>query len=451
MPFGESIVALSTPAGESAIAVVRVSGQLCHQLVTKIFGQDPLTPRKAKLADYVDRSGKVVDQVVYIFFAESASYTGEEMLEVNCHGNPLIIQNIIEDLLARGCRIAEPGEFTRTAFLNGRMDLSQAEAVLDIIHARSEKALEVARKQLEGSVGKKVNQLIDKLLEIIASLEAYIDFPEEDLPPEGETGPLKAMVFLIDEVDRLISTSHYSTLLHEGVKTVITGAPNAGKSSLLNALTGEDRVIVSREPGTTRDFIEEPVMLGSYVVRFVDTAGLQDPGSDIERMGIDKTIEQLDRADFVLLVLDGTAPCPTQLFELKNKFISGRTIVIENKIDLPNQQDHRNSFPEIPHCRISALTGDGIDGLKKELEKALEADLEVPTEDRIVVSARHADALKEAKVCLLEALEKLRNGEAMELVASDLRASLDSMGRITGKIDNERMLDKLFSEFCIGK
>lgn len=451
MPFGESIVALSTPAGESAIAVVRVSGNICHQLVTKIFGQDPLIPRKAKLADYVDRSGKVVDQVVYIFFAEKASYTGEEMLEVNCHGNPLIIQNIIEDLLARGCRIAEPGEFTRTAFLNGRMDLSQAEAVLDIIHARSEKALEVARKQLDGSVGKKVNQLIDKLLEIIASLEAYIDFPEEDLPPEDETGPLEAMVFLIDEMDRLISTSHYSTLLHEGVKTVIVGAPNAGKSSLLNALTGEDRVIVSREPGTTRDFIEEPVMLGSYVVRFVDTAGLQEPGSDIERMGIDKTIEQLDRADFVLLVLDGTAPYPTQLFELKNKFFSGRTIVIENKIDLPNQQDHRNSFPEIPHCRISALTGDGIDGLKSDLEKALEADLDVPTEDRIVVSARHADALKEAKVCLLGALEKLRSGEAIELVASDLRSSLDSMGRITGKIDNERMLDKLFSEFCIGK
>ncbi len=451
MPFGESIVALSTPAGESAIAVVRVSGHLCHRLVTKVFRNSSPCPRKAVLAEYIDLGGKSVDQVVYIFFAENASYTGEEMLEINCHGNPYIIQNIMEDLLARGCRMAEPGEFTKIAFLNGRMDLSQAEAVLDLIHARSEKALEVARKQLEGSVGKKVNQLIDKLLGIIAALEAYIDFPEEDLPPEDASGPLQDVVLLMIEMERLISTSHYSTILHEGVKTVIAGAPNAGKSSLLNAMTGEDRVIVSREPGTTRDFVEEPIMLGSYIIRLIDTAGFQEPGSEIERMGIDKAMEQLDRADFVLVTLDGALPCPIHLRNLQDKLKPGRALIVENKIDLPNRLDHRQSFPEIPHCEVSAVNGDGIDELKKVLLKTLEANLDVPGEDRIVVSARHAGALKNARNGLCDALKKLRNVEAIELVASDLRSSLHFLGEITGKIDNERMLDKLFNQFCIGK
>ncbi len=451
MPFGESIVALSTPAGESAIAVVRVSGSLCHQLVTKIFGNTSPSPRKTVLAEYIDLHGKSVDQVVYIFYAESASYTGEEMLEINCHGNPFIIQNMIEDLLDRGCRIAEPGEFTKTAFLNGRMDLSQAEAVLDLIQARSEKALEVARKQLDGSIGSKVNQLIDKLLEIIAALEAYIDFPEEDLPPEDESGPLKEMGSLRVEMERLISTSHYSAILREGVKTVIVGPTNAGKSSLLNALTGEDRVIVSQEPGTTRDFVEEPIMLGSYIIRLIDTAGFQESASDIERKGIDKTLEQLERADFVLVTLDGTLPCPPRLLELQDKLEPGRALIIENKIDLPNRLNHRQSLPQYPHCGVSALTGEGIDELKKVLLETLETNLDVPGEDRIVVSARHAGAFKNAQNRLDEALRKLPNGEAIELVVSDLRASLHFLGEITGKIDNERMLDKLFSKFCIGK
>ncbi len=451
MPFGESIVALSTPAGESAIAVVRVSGSICHQLVTKVFDSPSPCPRKAVLAEYIDLEGKSVDQVVYIFYAENASYTGEEMLEINCHGNPFIIQNMIEDLLARGCRIAEPGEFTKTAFLSGRMDLSQAEAVLDLIHACSEKALEVARKQLDGSVGNKVNQLIDKLLGMIANLEAYIDFPEEDLPTEDKSGPLKELVTLRVEMERLISTSHYSTILHEGVKVVIVGPTNAGKSSLLNALTGEDRVIVSQEPGTTRDFVEEPIMLGSYIIRLIDTAGFQKPGSDIERMGIDKSMGQLEQADFVLVTLDGTLPCPPKLLELQNKLKPGRALIIENKIDLPNRQDHRQTFPQFPHCEASALTGEGIDELKKQLLETLETNLEVPGEDRIVVSARHAGAFKMAQKGLDEALRKLPKGEAIELVVSDLRSSLHSLGEIIGKIDNERMLDKLFSKFCIGK
>ncbi len=451
MPFDESIVALSTPTGESAIAVIRVTGGLCHQLVTYIFNKSSPQPRKATLADYIDENGLILDQVVYLFYAEKASYTGEEMLEINCHGNPLIIQKIIEDLLARGCRMAEPGEFTKTAFLNGRIDLSQAEAVIDLIQARSEKALDVARKQLDGAVGKKVNQLIDKLLEIIAAIEAYIDFPEEDLPPEGDPGPVSEMNALVEEMNRLVSTSHYSTLLHEGVRTAIVGAPNAGKSSLLNVLSGEDRVIVSREPGTTRDFIEEPIMVGSYIVRLIDTAGIQEPGSEIERMGINKAIEQLDRADFVLVVLDGTLPCPTLLLEQKEKFPEGRVIVVENKIDLPDQMDHRSVLTDFPHCQVSALTGEGIEKLRKSLAQSLETGLDVPDEGQIVVSARHADALKDAIKSVIEAMNKLGEGIAIELVASDLRNSLDALSRITGKIDNERMLDKLFGTFCIGK
>jgi len=304
MPGTDTIVALATPAGESAIAMIRVSGCLCPQLVENVFGAPPAKPRHATCGRYRDINNAVIDEVVYIYYADSASYTGQKMLEICGHGNPLIAQKMIEDLIERGCRMAEPGEFTRIAFLNGCMDLSQAEAVIDLIRARSDKAIEIAQKQLQGAVGKKVNELTDRLLSVIAWVEATIDFPEENLPPDDQPGPIRDLQNLCGAMERLISTSHYSSLLHNGIKVVITGPPNTGKSSLLNFLTGEERVIVSPEPGTTRDFIEANIMIGSYSMRIIDTAGLHSPDSDIERQGIEKTCEQVENADFHLVVIN---------------------------------------------------------------------------------------------------------------------------------------------------
>ena len=451
MPFDETILALATPAGESAIAMVRLSGPLCKSLVSEVFNSSGIIPRKAIYAQFRDSDGKKIDEVIYVYFENDSSYTGEPMLEISCHGSPLIAQKIIEDFLKRGCRMAEPGEFTRTAFLNGKMDLSQAEAVIDLIQARSERALDAARKQLDGSVGKRINQLADNLLKVIASIEAYIDFPEEDLPVEDPDGPAKDLARLQEEIDHLISTSQYNNLLHKGVKTVIVGPPNTGKSSLLNTLTGQERVLVTDEPGTTRDYVEENTFLGSYFVRLIDTAGLREPVNDIEELGIAKTCEQILSADIHLFVIDTTDKSPTLPDDIAGQFNPSKTIVVENKIDLDESRNHSAFMPEMLHCRLSALTGDGIDDFIESFVTNLEKDIFIPNENGVIVSARHADALLQVKNCLGSAMDKLTQCVPVELVASDLRGALDAMGQITGKIDNEQILDNLFSRFCIGK
>lgn len=451
MPLKETIVALATPHGESALALIRLSGPQSHELTEIIFKPEDTLPRHAYLGSYRDLKEDELDTVVYTYYAKDASYTGEELLEISCHGNPFIVQKIIEDLIQRGCRIAEPGEFTRLAFLNGRMDLSQAEAVMDLIRARSDKAHEAAKKQLSGSVRNKVNALTEGLLQVISHFEAYIDFPEEDLPPEDFKGPVRELTALKVDMERLITTSQYSAVLHEGIKTVIVGLPNVGKSSLLNALTGEERAIVSDEPGTTRDYIEERIMLDSYFLRVIDTAGLRESDSTLENLSMEKTREQLASADLKLLVIDSTAPSPLFTHDILRQLDNGRTLVLENKMDLPDSKVHEEYLTASSHCRISALTGEGITDVEKAMVKILTCDIEVPTPDTIIVSARHANALGKAKNHLYTAIEKIRRSAPIELIVSDLRESIDALSGITGKIDNEAILDKLFNSFCIGK
>jgi tRNA modification GTPase len=396
-------------------------------------------------------SGTPIDDVVFIYYAEGNSYTGESMLEISAHGNPFIAGKILEDLFARGCRAAEPGEFTRTAFINGKLDLSQAEAVVDVIRARSDRALEVARRQLKGSVGECVNILIDNLLNIISEVEAYIDFPDEDLPEEDSGGPMVAVGKLQDQLGGLISTSYLSALIHDGARTVILGAPNAGKSSLLNALTARDRVIVAAEPGTTRDFVEEPMMLGGHRARLIDTAGLHEAGSEVEEKGMAKTHDQVEKADILLLVLDAASPALPAAEDITRRMRSCPAIVVENKIDLDQAAPQDEIFPELPHLRVSALTGEGIVDLRRKLHELLEEEVAPVDAGEVILSARHADALREAKEDIGRAVEGLQGKASAELVASDLRGALDALGRITGKVDNEAMLDKLFARFCIGK
>lgn len=331
------------------------------------------------------------------------------------------------------------------------MDLTQAEAVQDLIGARSEAALEAARRQLDGSVGRAVNTLLDRLVTVIANVEAYIDFPEEDLPPESAEGPIAGLVELQKEARALMATSPYSTMLREGARTVIAGSPNAGKSSLLNVLLGEDRAIVSSEPGTTRDYIEARLIVGPHLLRIVDTAGLRSAGGDIEAKGIEKSIEQVKKAHLVLLVVDTTVPPPPLPFRLDELRSGSGLIVVENKCDLPSHVSHADFLPEAVHVSVSALNGDGMDELRSAIVKAVDSHYKRPGQDDVLVSARHAGALGNMSKAVEAALSKLRNREAPELAASDLRDALASLEEIVGKIDNERILDKIFSTFCIGK
>jgi len=446
----DTIAALATPTGTSAIAVLRISGPDTKELTEKIAGALP-SPRVATRADYRDAEGILVDDVLITYYEGPASYTAEDTLEISCHGNPFIAQRILEDLLARGCRPAEAGEFTQRAFLNGQMDLSQAEAVMDLIHARSTRALAAANQQLRGALGRKMDALIEDLLAVLSRIEAYIDFPDEDLPTEDQKSVGAALERLKKDTGNLLATNHYGDILRDGLKTVILGEPNAGKSSLLNRLVGRERALVSDQPGTTRDYLEERIILGDHCLRLIDTAGLNSAPAELEKLGMEKSLERMAEADLILLVLDQSKSSP-ELPETVRKHLSkANTLIVANKSDLTSDPVSTPEFGDYETIATSALTGAGFDELQVALQNRADAFHVELGDDLIAINARHADALARATTCLEQASAQLKSGDPIELIASELRGSLAAYGEISGKIDNERMLDHLFASFCIGK
>ncbi|MDQ8204231.1 tRNA uridine-5-carboxymethylaminomethyl(34) synthesis GTPase MnmE [Pelagicoccus sp. SDUM812003] len=448
----DTIAAIATPGGESAIAMIRASGPLCRKIAMDAFGlKKAPCPRRVSHASYRSRSHEVLDDVVFVLYSAPKSYTGEDVLEISCHGNPLIATRILEDLLQRGCRQSEPGEFTRRAFLNGRMDLTQAEAVMELIQARSDKAIKVANNQLRGAFGKQLNQLKTRLLETVAMVEAYIDFPEEDLPPERKEAEINSIQEVLTFCSRIIDSGRYSAFLRDGVKTLILGEPNAGKSSLLNCFMGFERAIVSEEPGTTRDFIRERVILGGHCLQIMDTAGLREAESGIEKQGILKTVELAEEADLFLLVVDATKDSPHLPDSISSRIDQRNCILVKNKIDLGDTLSPSQQLTPFDSVAISARSGDGLEALKALIVRKIDAHFAREQDDLILVNARHNAALQELSQCLNAALSNFRADEPAEFVASELRGALDAIGRILGRIDNEDMLDVLFSSFCIGK
>ena len=454
MPLGETIVALGTPVGESAIAMVRLSGPRCRNIIEEVMEfNSGIVARKALLGRYLDRNGVVLDEVVFMYFEDNKSYTGEKMVEICCHGNLLIVQRMIEDLIMRGCRMAEGGEFTRTAFLNGRIDLSQAEAVQDLIAAKSEMGISVAQKQLAGSVGRKVDEFVERLLQSLAEVEAYIDFPEDDLPEEQLERVNINIDSLASDFKILIETERHKALLQDGVKVAIVGAPNAGKSSLMNYLVGEERAIVSPTPGTTRDFIAEKVMVGPYCLRLMDTAGVHDAEDEIERLGINKSMEKVQEADIHIFVVDSSMDIPVFPEAMMDMLEKETTLVVENKIDLSSKGRGVEVFlKDYERCRLSLTTQEGLNGFMEKLQDFVNKRVKDNLgSEGLVMNSRHAAALKKARECLGQATRLLKVGESPELVATEMYLAKSALGEIVGEIDNEKMLDQLFSAFCIGK
>lgn len=444
----DTIAALGTPVGVSALGVIRASGPAVGRIVGEIFGMTPM-PRMLTRGDYRDLGGTVVDDVLFVYFAAPNSYTGDDALEISCHGNPFIAQRILDDLMVRGCRPAEAGEFTRRAFLNGRLDLSQAEAVMDLIQARSESALAAANRQLRGGLGAALAPLTAQLVDALARIEAYIDFPEEDLPAEDRAGVLKTVEALLAATGRLIATESYGTLLREGIRTVILGEPNAGKSSVMNRLLERDRALVSPEPGTTRDYLEEPVRIGTHLFRLIDTAGLNSRPSEIERRGIAKTLEQAADADVFIWVIDGSVEAAPLPDDVAKRLTSGNSIVLMNKSDLVAAR--RPGSLDARQLEVSARTGDGFPKLREALQALGDSLAQAVGVEGIAVNVRHAESLRRVALALGEAKRKLTGAGATELIASDLREAWLAIGEITGKVDDEAVLDRLFSTFCIGK
>ncbi|HTB63653.1 MAG TPA: tRNA uridine-5-carboxymethylaminomethyl(34) synthesis GTPase MnmE [Opitutales bacterium] len=466
MPLGDTIAAAATPAGESALAILRASGPLVPALAAAVLNLSPdkiPAPRHATFGHYHTLAGESLDHIVLTRYAAPHSATGDDLLEISCHGNPLIVQRILNDLLARGCRPAQPGEFTRAAFLNGKIDLTQAEAVADLIRARSDGALRAARRQLDGQLSRRIQDFTAALLQIQAEVEARLDFPEEDLPAE-DTAQLRTQITaLAADIAKLLATTRYGNLLRDGAHIVIAGPPNAGKSSLLNALLGRPRAIVSPTPGTTRDYLEETFHSGPYSLQITDTAGIpsvfsvssvvqESPPQDlIELEGIKRSFDKIATADFLLLVIDSTQPPPSLPQSLLSSLHPSNTLIIENKTDLSGSISQLSFLPDYKHLRISIKTGDGLESLRSQLTTAIESAYAIPHDDLILITTRHADTLNRTHAALLAAVAKLADQSPLELPASHLRDALDSLGEILGRIDNEAMLDRLFATFCIGK
>jgi tRNA modification GTPase len=434
------------------LAIVRVDGPLAATIAhAALRRRTPLAEKTSTLGLWRDQAGEPIDQVVAVLWSAGRSFTGNDSLEITGHGNPLLVRRIVADCLARGARLAEPGEFTRRAYLAGRIDLTQAEAVADLIHASSERALASARRQLAGELGRLVARWTDRTLQVLAELEAHIDFPEEDLPPEDPRGPSARLREIASELSHYARTARHDAALRGGLRVAVVGAPNAGKSSLLNVLSGADRALVSPEAGTTRDYLEAPVAGLPLAVTAIDTAGLRAGGSALEHLGMARSLEQARGAHVLLVVVDASAAPPALPAELLALLDPARTLVVANKADLPAhpaQADFLAAFPKVSAC---LLDGRDAEPLRAKLGDFLVAREIAPGAEDLVVGVRHAEAMARAAEALIAAAGHLQAPIQTELAAAQARSGLDALGEIIGRIDNERMLDKLFASFCIGK
>src|SRR5438309_3144949 len=442
----ETIAAISTPPGEGAIALVRISGPAAVSIAEKIFRGKKRPSRFAShiqyFGDIVTESGGLIDEVMMSIHRAPASYTGEDIVEISCHGGTLVTAKVLEACLHEGARGARPGEFTERAFLNGKMDLTQAEAVIDLIRARTDLALRSATEQLEGKLGQKIENIRKGLIDLLAHLEAAIDFSEEGIAPdEGDT--LRARLDSVrGQIAALLATADHGRILRDGVRVVIYGATNAGNSSLLNRLLGYERVIVSDTHGTTRDTIEETVNLRGVPVRLLDTAGLRASTSDIEREGIARTERSLQKADLRLHIVDRNTAPPEQFAQT----VDGNEILLLNKSVLAEHPEWKNSNA----LRISCVTGDGLADLENEILSRISKQNLRP-ENALAINTRHRDCLRRA----LEACDRARKSFdetfSPEYLSVDLNEALGAVGEVIGTAGVEQILDSVFGQFCIGK
>src|ERR1700736_1421224 len=443
----DTIAAISTPPGEGAIALVRISGANAIAVADKIFRGKQKPSESAShvqhFGEIVDEQGRLIDQVMISIHRAPASYTGEDLVEISCHGGTLVSAKVLEACLRAGARGARPGEFTERAFLNGKMDLTQAEAVIDLIRAKTDLALRSATEQLEGRLGAGIKKIRDALVDLVAQIEASIDFSEEGIAPD-EGGKLCARLDSIrEEIANLLATAHQGRILREGVRVVIYGATNAGKSSLLNRLLGYERVIVSEAHGTTRDTIEETVNLRGVPVRLLDPAGLRTSTSEIEREGIARTERSLQKADLRLHIIDRNAPRPVHF---EKSTANGNEILVLNKGDLPEHGDWKNCNA----LRISCATGDGLNALESEILFRI-GNRNLRPENTLAINLRHRDCLRRALEACDRARKTMQDTKSPEYIAVDLNDALRAVGEVIGTVGVEQILDSVFGQFCIGK
>lgn len=456
----DTIAAIATPIGQGGIGIVRLSGPDALKIADRIFRPRNAARMPSKVLTYSVIYGLLfdpadpspVDEVIVSVMRGPHSYTREDILEINGHGGMVIIRRILEIVLAEGARLAEPGEFTKRAFLNGRISLSQAEAVMDLITAKTEESRRIAADQLGGSLAGKLGAIRNRLLDLCALAEACIDFSEDEIELKTSEQMGADLEAVAQELEKLSRTYNEARFFREGLATAIVGRPNVGKSSLLNALLARDRAIVTDRPGTTRDLIEEYINISGLPVRVIDTAGIRHSDETIEQEGIRRSLRALENADCILAVFDGSMPLDAEDHSLIRKISSGNAIIVVNKADLDEQISFGDLLPvNSPLVRVSTLTGEGIDDLKSLIVTTNLKEWKEEREGVVITNLRQKQAIDQSVTALGRAAQILGRNQPLEILALELRDALEQVGSLTGDVTHEAILDKIFSEFCIGK
>jgi tRNA modification GTPase len=452
----DTIAAISTPVGEGGVGIVRVSGDRAKEIAERIFVRKESGGMKSHRFYYGEikdpEDGSILDEAMVVLMQAPRSYTREDVLEIQCHGGYILVRKILELVLRQGARLAEPGEFTKRAFLNGRIDLVQAEAVIDVIRGKTEAAVALAQHQREGLLSRKIQQTKEDIVHSLALIEAYLDFPEEDIEFAENREIVDHIKNSLEKTEKLIDGFNEGRVLREGVSVLIAGKPNVGKSSLLNTLLREKRAIVTSVPGTTRDIIEEVVNINGLPVKMLDTAGIRLTEDIVELEGVKLALERIALADLVLLVLDISRPLDEEDTLIIDAVTGSNVIVVMNKSDLTSVIELPESLEDKPKVEISTLNGEGINALREMIFETFVRDKAIDGREFVVLSqARHRDALLKTRECLNTFLKNFSAGMNLEIVALDLRAALDALGEITGETTPDDILDYIFERFCIGK
>ena len=456
----ETIAAISTPDGKGGIAVIRISGRnsekILHRILKKKSENNRFESRKIYYGDIIDPSdNSEIDSVLVSIMRSPNSYTGEDVVEIYSHGGLIIPKKILKVVTDHESRVALPGEFTKRAYINGKMDLAQAEAVADIINAQSEISLKQAEKQLRGELSKQINSYKDSVLDIYAEVEAQIDFPEEDIDPMIVQSIEMKSADLHNSITNLLETFDTGKLIKNGVFTTILGKPNVGKSSLLNAMLKEDRAIVSHLAGTTRDFIEETINLNGIILKLVDTAGIRFAHNQIEKAGVDIAIKKADQAEFIIMVLDSSSELDSNDIEVLKKGAEKNHIVVVNKIDTEQRLDTKRLNEFTSEDRVvytSAKKYEGLEEMNERIYSLIVGKQNISEGSELYLAdIRHKNALKKAKNHLKLFIDAVKQGKSLEIMSMELRSTLDYLGEITGEITTEDLLGRIFSKFCIGK
>ena len=454
----DTIAAITTPLGESGIGAVRISGPDAYAVGDKIFKSKsavPLKERRDRSIQYgtiVDENGTCIDEVLALIMKGPHSYTAEDVLEIQCHGGREALESILQLILRSGARMANPGEFTERAFVNGRIDLAQAEAVMDVIQAKSRAGLTSAVSQLEGRLSKVINKTRKELTELVTRLEVMIDYPEEDLEDIAVPDVSGALQEMQEKLQHMLEESQNGRMIRDGVMAAIAGTPNAGKSSLLNRLLQEERAIVTDVPGTTRDVLEEWITLRGVPVCLVDTAGIRETDDTVEKIGVSRARRYLDRADIILAVIDGSRPLTDEDKDILQSAADKNVIIVLNKTDLPSVMTRQDlSTYGFPICPISASTGDGLEELKDRLLQEVLKGGFTDGPSALLTNTRHIELVRQSAEALERARQSLQDGMPLDCAVIDIRQAWDTLGSITGDTVHDDIVEEIFSRFCLGK